>query len=56
MKVVKLSALCNGDLYPIGNIPGTHFCQRLSQPQGRSMAGRIMSMEIFQWHLRESIP
>jgi len=29
--------------YPLGNIPGTHFCQRLSQPQGQSAAGRIMS-------------
>jgi len=29
---------------PPGNIPGTHFCWRLSQPQGHSAAGRIMSM------------
>jgi hypothetical protein len=28
-----------------GNIPGTHFCYRLSQPQGHSAAGRIMSMK-----------
>jgi hypothetical protein len=28
-----------------GNIPGTHFCWRLSRPQGHSAAGRIMSME-----------
>jgi len=28
-----------------GNIPGTHFCCRLSQPQGHSEAGRIMSMK-----------
>jgi hypothetical protein len=27
---------------PPGNIPGTHFCYRLSQPQGHSAAGRIM--------------
>ena len=27
------------------NIPGTHFCQRLSQSQGHSAAGRIMSMK-----------
>ena len=26
MKVVRLSALCTGRLYPPGNIPGTHFC------------------------------
>jgi len=30
---------------PPGNIPGTHFCQRLSRPQGHSAAGRIMSMK-----------
>ena len=29
---------------PSGNIPGTHFCRRLSRPQGHSAAGRIMSM------------
>jgi len=28
-----------------GNIPGTHFCKKLSQPQGHSAAGRIMSMK-----------
>ena len=26
MKVVRLSALCTGRLYPPGNIPGAHFC------------------------------
>jgi hypothetical protein len=30
---------------PPGNIPGTHFCKRLSQPQGHSAARRIMSMK-----------
>jgi hypothetical protein len=30
---------------PQGKISGTHFCQRLSQPQGESAAGRIMSMK-----------
>ena len=30
---------------PPGNTPGTHFCYRLSQPQGHSAAGRIMSMK-----------
>jgi hypothetical protein len=30
---------------PPGNIPGTHFCCRLSQPQGHSAVGRIMSMK-----------
>jgi hypothetical protein len=30
---------------PPGNAPGTHFCLRLSRPQGRSAIGRIMSMK-----------
>jgi len=30
---------------PPRNIPGTHFCQRLSQHQGHSAAGRIMSLK-----------
>jgi len=45
MKVVRLSAVRTGRLYPPGNIPGTHFCYRLSQPQGHSAAGKIMSMK-----------
>jgi len=40
-----LSALRTGRLYPPGNIAGTHFCWRLSRPQGHSVAGRIMSMK-----------
>ena len=32
---------------PPGNPPGTHFCQRLSRPQGHSAIGRIMSMKNF---------
>ena len=27
---------------PPGNTPGTHFCQRLSRPQGHSAIGRIL--------------
>jgi len=30
---------------PLGNIPGTHFCKRLSWHQCHSAAGRIMSMK-----------
>ena len=26
MKVLRLSAVRTGQLYPAGNIPGTHFC------------------------------
>ena len=40
-----MSALRTGLLYPPGNIPGTHFYYRLSQPQGHSAAGRIVSMQ-----------
>ena len=32
-------------LLPPESIPGTHFCQRLSRPQGHSAAGRITSMK-----------
>jgi len=45
MKVVRLSALSTGRLYPPGNIPGTHFCYRMSRTQGHSAVGRIMSMK-----------
>jgi len=37
-----LSALRTGRLYPPGNTHGTHFCWRLSRPQGRSAIGRIL--------------
>jgi len=30
---------------PPGNIPGTHFCSGLSQPQGHSVVGGILSMK-----------
>jgi hypothetical protein len=43
--VVRLSAPRTGRLYSHGNIPRTHFCWRLSRPQGHSAAGRIMSMK-----------
>ena len=45
MKLVKLSALRTGRLYPPGNIPGTHFSQRLSQPQDHVAVRRIVSMK-----------
>jgi hypothetical protein len=45
MKVVRLSSVRTGRLYPPGKIPGTQFCQRLSRPQGHSATGRIMSMK-----------
>jgi hypothetical protein len=43
-QVVRMSALRTGRLYPPGNIPGTHFCYRLSRPQGHRAAGRIKPM------------
>jgi hypothetical protein len=45
MKVEKFSALGTGHLYPPGNIPDTHFCNRLSRLQGLSAAGRIITMK-----------
>jgi hypothetical protein len=42
---VRLSALHAGRPLPPKNIPGTHFCYRLSRPQGHSTAGRIRSIE-----------
>ena len=43
-------------LLPPENIPGTHFCWRLSRLQSHSAFGRIVSMKIFHWHQRESNP
>ena len=42
--VVRFSALHTGRLNPPGNIPGTHFCLRVSRPQDHSAAGMIMSI------------
>ena len=44
-KIVRLSTVLTGRLYPPGNIPGTHFYYRLSLPQGHSAAGRNMSLK-----------
>jgi hypothetical protein len=48
-KVVGLSALRTGRLYPPGNIPGTHFCYRPSRLQGHIATGRIMSMKNYNY-------
>jgi hypothetical protein len=42
---VRLSALRAGRPLTPRKIPGTHFCYRLSRPQGHSAAGRIRSIE-----------
>jgi hypothetical protein len=46
--VGKVVSLTRRPPTPPGNAPGTHFCQRLSRPQGHSAIGRIMSMKNFQ--------
>jgi hypothetical protein len=45
MKVISLSALSTGRLYPAGDTASTHFCNRVSQFQGHSAAGKTMSMK-----------
>jgi hypothetical protein len=45
MKVVRVSALRIGRLYPRGDMHDTHFCWRLNRPQGYSAAGRIKLMK-----------
>ena len=41
----KVVSLTHRPHLPTGNTPGTHFCQRLSQLQGHSATGRIMSLK-----------
>ena len=38
----KVVSLRHWPLLPPGNAPGTHFCSRLSRPQGHSAIGRIL--------------
>jgi len=47
--VVRLSAPCTGRLYIPANIPGIHFCSKLSTLQGHNAAGRIKSMKKVQY-------
>jgi len=46
MKVVRLSALRTGRLYPPGNFPGTHFCKRLNQTQSHSATEGLCQWKI----------
>ena len=41
----KVVNLTHRPHFPPGNPPGTHFCYRLSRPQGHSAIERIMSMK-----------
>jgi hypothetical protein len=41
----KVVSLMHQPTLPPGNTPGTHFCQKLSQQQGHSATGRIMSLK-----------
>ena len=43
--MVRLWVPHTSQLYTPGDIPGTHFCYRLSLPQSNSAAGRIKSMK-----------
>ena len=38
----KVVSLTHRPPLPPGNTPGTHFCWRLSRPQGHSAIGRIL--------------
>ena len=38
----KVVSLTHRPPLPPGNIPGTHFCQRLSRPQGHSAIERLL--------------
>ena len=41
----KVVSLTRRPPLPPGNTPGTHFCSRLSRPQGHSATGSIMSLK-----------
>jgi hypothetical protein len=43
--VGKIVTLTRRQPFTPRKIPGTHFCQKLSRPQGHSAAGRIRSTE-----------
>ena len=50
--MVRLSALRTGRPLPPRNVPGTHFCWRLSRPQGHNAIGRILR----QWNIPMTPP
>jgi len=55
----KVVSLTHCQPLPPENTPGTHFCYRLSRPQGHSAIGRIMSMKICNdtiWNQSSDLP
>ena len=49
----KVVSLTHRPPLPPGNTRGTHFCQRLSRPQGHSATGRVMSLNYkVQWEIK----
>jgi len=46
----KVVSLTHRPPLPPWNAPGTHFCWRLSQPQGHSVIGRILCQWKIHWH------
>jgi len=47
MKAAKLSALSTGRLNPSRDIPGTHFCCRLSRLESHTATGRFKLIKNF---------
>jgi len=47
-KVVRLSVLRTGRLYPPGNIPGSHFCSESDSTPGALCRGKDYVNEKFQ--------
>jgi len=46
----KVVSLTHRPPLPPRNAPGTHFCYRLSRPQGHSAIGRILCRWKIHWH------
>jgi hypothetical protein len=42
----KFVSLTHRPSLPTGNTPGTHFCWRLSRPQGHNATGRIVTEKV----------
>jgi hypothetical protein len=55
MNVTRLWALRTCHLNPPGNIPGTNFCQRLSQPYGHMWLEELCQWKIWESQLVEAL-